>query len=649
MAEKSYKLIEPLKVGPVTLRNRFAFAPMGSWYAPPDGYCNQRLIDHYTRMAKGGTALIIGEFLRVNDTDSAYAANMAILNNRYIYGYAELADSVREEGACFVFQIGHAGGNTRSDQIGGLTPISPSPFVNIDNELTREMTLDDINRVEEEFVATASRLQIAGFHGIEIHAAHGYLLSEFLSPRYNHRKDGYGGSLENRARMILEVYDKIRAKCGPNFVIGVRVNVNENFDGHMDGLTMEDVLSFAKIMEARGIDYISCTGADIINQKASVPTMYMTRGYNIANTYIVKKAVKVPVMVAAGMDVKIGEQVLQEGKADLIGIARGLVADPDMPRKLMEGRIEDIRPCIRGGIGCASHARFNKTLACELNPCIGNKSMEIMAESPVIRPKKVLVIGGGPGGMEAARLAAHRGHKVTLYEKTKELGGRLIEASIPDFKEDIRPLITWLKTQLQKENVEVKLGVEATAEVIKKEKPDVLIVAIGAEYTIPTEVSKDKANIMVPEEVTIGKKKVGEKVVVVGGGSIGCDLAIFLAESQKKNVTLSTRQDMVMKDYDEILTAISIWERLPAAGVKVKTGVTFKGFSGGKATFTDREGIDWQLDADTVILSGGLAPRSDAAAKFDKLAPKVYKIGDCVVVGRIWDAFHTTWRAILDF
>jgi 2,4-dienoyl-CoA reductase-like NADH-dependent reductase (Old Yellow Enzyme family)/thioredoxin reductase len=649
MNSTSYKLLEPLKIGPVTIRNRFAFAPMGSWYAPPDGYCNQRLIDHYTRMAKGGTGLIIGEFLRVNDTDSAYAANMAILNNRYIYGYAELAESVKDEGACFVFQIGHAGGNTRSDQINGRTPISPSPFVNIDGELTREMTLDDIYRVQEEFVDTASRLQIAGFDGIEIHAAHGYLVSEFLSPRYNKRKDGYGGSFENRARMTLEIYDKIRGKCGPDFIIGVRVNVNENFPGHEDGLVMDDVVAFAKIMEARGINYISCSGADIINQKAAVPTMYMQRGYNVPNTEIVKKAVNVPVMVAAGMNVEIGEQVLRDGKSDIIGMSRGLVADPDTPRKLMEGRIEDIRPCIRGGIGCASHARFNKTLACELNPCIGKQSMEILANTPVIHPKRVLVIGGGPGGMEAARLAAHRGHKVTLFEKTKELGGRLVEASIPDFKEDIRPLITWLKTQLKKEKVDVRLGVEATPEVIKKENPDVLIISVGAEYTLPAELTKDKANIMLPEEVTVGKKQVGDKVVVTGGGSIGCDLAIYLAEAQKKDVTLCTRQDQVMKDYDEILTAISIWERLETSGVKVKTEVTLRGYSGGKATFTDREGITWQLDADTVVVSGGLAPRSDVAAKFDNLAPKVYKVGDCIKVGRIWDAFHTAWRAVLDF
>jgi 2,4-dienoyl-CoA reductase-like NADH-dependent reductase (Old Yellow Enzyme family)/thioredoxin reductase len=649
MSANSYKLLEPIKVGHVTIKNRLFFAPMGSWYAPPDGYCNQRLIDHYTRMAKGGTGLIIGEFLRVNDSDSAYAANMAILNNRYIYGYAELAESVKNEGSCFVFQIGHAGGNTRPDQINGLTPVGPSPFINIDGILTREAASEDIHRIQDDFVSTASRLQIAGFDGIELHCAHGYLLSEFLSPRYNHRTDGYGGSLENRARMITEIYDRVRTKCGHNFIIGLRVNVNENFEGHLDGLTMEDVLAFAKIMEARGIDYISCTGADIINQKATVPTMYMSRGYNIANAEIVKKAVKVPVLVASGINIKLGEQVLREGKADMVGMSRGLVADPYLIKKLTEGRIEDIRPCIRGGIGCASHARFNKTLACEVNPGIGKESVEILADTPVIKPKKVLVIGGGPGGMEAARLAAHRGHRVTLLEKNREFGGRLIEASIPDFKEDIRPLIAWLKTQLKKEKVDIRLETEATPELIKKEKPDVLIISVGAEYTLPGEVLKDKANLLLPEDVTVGKKKVGQRAIVTGGGSIGCDIALYLAESQKKEVTLCTRQDQVMKDYDEILTAISIRERLAAAGVKIKTGVTLKGFSKGRATFTDNEGITWQVEADSVVVSGGLAPRSEIAAGFDKLAPKVYKVGDCVTVGRIWDAIHTAWRAVLDF
>jgi 2,4-dienoyl-CoA reductase-like NADH-dependent reductase (Old Yellow Enzyme family)/thioredoxin reductase len=649
MSANSYKLLEPIKVGHFTIKNRLFFAPMGSWYAPPDGYCNQRLIDHYTRMAKGGTGLIIGEFLRVNDTDSAYAANMAILNNRYIYGYAELAESVKDEGACFVFQIGHAGGNTRPDQINGLTPVGPSPFLNIDGVLTREATPDDIKRIQDDFVSTAFRLKTAGFDGIELHCAHGYLLSEFLSPRYNHRTDGYGGSLENRARMITEIYDRVRTACGRDFIIGVRVNVNENFEGHLDGLIMEDVLAFGRILESRGIDYISCTGADIINQKATVPTMYMPKGYNIANAAIVKKAVRVPVLVASGINIELGEQVLREGKADMVGMSRGLVADPELIKKLMEGRIEDIRPCIRGGIGCASHARFNKTLACEVNPGIGKEQIETLANTPVINPKKVLVVGGGPGGMEAARLAAHRGHKVTLLEKTSELGGRLIEASVPDFKEDIRPLIIWLKTQLKKENVDIRLGVEATPELIKKENPDVLIISVGAEYTFPAEIVKDKDNLLLPEDVTLGKKKIGKKVIVTGGGSIGCDVALYLAESRKMQVTLCTRQDQVMKDYDEILTAISIRERLAAAGVKVKTGVTLQGFSGGRAAFTDNEGITWQMEADTVIVSGGLAPRSEIASGFDKLAPKVYKIGDCVRVGRIWDAIHTAWRAVLDF
>jgi 2,4-dienoyl-CoA reductase-like NADH-dependent reductase (Old Yellow Enzyme family)/thioredoxin reductase len=645
----SYKLLEPFKLGPITLRNRFAFAPMGSWYAPPDGYCNQRLIEHYTRMAKGGTGLLIGEFLRVNDVDSAYAANMAIVNNRYIYGYAELAESVHEEGARFVFQIGHAGGNTRPDQINGLIPIAPSPYFNIDNVLTREMTLDDIHRIEDDFEKTALRLQIAGFDGIEIHAAHGYLLSEFLSPRYNKRKDAYGGSLENRALIITEIYDRIRAACGTKFVIGVRVNVNENFPGHLDGLILEDVVAFAKIVEAKGIDYISCTGADIINQKASTAPMYIPRGYNIANAEIVKRAVKVPIMVATGLTVDLGEQILKEDKADLIGMSRGLVADPELPRKLAEGRIEDIRPCILGNVGCASRARFNRTLKCEVNPGIGVESLEIMAETPALRSRKVVVIGGGPAGMEAARLAAHRGHKVVLFEKTKELGGRLIEASIPDFKADIRPLVTWLKTQIKKEKVEVKLGVEATPKLIKQEKPDVIIVAVGAEYTLPAEILQDQARVLVPEEVTVGKKKVGKKVVVVGGGSIGCDLAIYLAEAQKKEVTLTTRQNEVMKDYDDILTAICIRERLESAGVKVKTGVSLKGFSAGQASFVDREGITWQLEADTVVVSGGLAPRSDVAEEFAELAPKVYKIGDCASVGRVWDAFHNAWHAVLNF
>jgi 2-enoate reductase len=252
--------------------------------------------------------------------------------------------------------------------------------------------------------------------------------------------------------------------------------------------------------------------------------------------------------------------------------------------------------------------------------------------------------------MEAARLAAERGHTVTLIERDKELGGHAIEASIPDFKQDIRPLLTWLKTQLYKEGVTIRLGTEATPEIVKKGKPDVLIIAVGSSNKVPEDIAKDAANFTFPEEVLLGKKNVGDRVVVAGGGFVGSETALYIAESLKrKNVSIVAASDDILLDCEDIITKMALMMRLGAAGVEIKTGMSLKGFSGKKVTFTDKAGGIRQMDVDSVVLAKGYNPREEMVATFEGLAPQVFKVGDCVQPKTIYSAFVTAWRAVFSF
>jgi len=619
---------------------------MGTFLVSADGSTNNRLVDYYTRYAKGGVGLVIPEGQHIDDKESAVLSNcLAIHNNRYLPGLNELVESVKDEGAAIIAQLGHAGHQTTPENIGGLQPVAPSPIASqVVGVVPKELDQEKIYEIQNSFADCAVRAQTAGFEGVEIHGANGYLLTEFLSPRLNLRKDAYGGPIENRGRMALEIYEKIRSKTRPGFLVGYRICADERLPG---GITSEDIVAFVKMLEKVGIDYISVTSSTYESMIYGVPTMYVPRGSNLHLSEMIKRAVKVPVMCAGGLNVETGEQAIREGKTDLVAIGRGLIADPELPLKLKEGRREDIRPCIRGNQGCISRTMNCLALSCEVNPGIGKEAS--MTFTPAKEKKKVVVVGGGVGGMEAARLAAERGHEVTLFEKDTVLGGHVREACIPEFKQDIKPLLTWLETQLHKEGVQVRLGTEATFDLAKKEGPDVLIVAVGSEYVVPSELSAYSARVLFPHEVLFGTKAVGDQVVVVGGGFVGSESALHIAESMKKTVTLVEMRNDILLDCDEPMSMLALRMRLQMAGVGVMTGMTVKGLDGKEVLCTDKEGLDQKIAADSVVLALGLEPRRSLAAKFEDVAPQVFKVGDCVSAGKIYDAFRAAWHAVFQF
>ncbi|MDD5524354.1 MAG: FAD-dependent oxidoreductase [Smithella sp.] len=645
MSTEQNKLLEPVKIGSLTLRNRIVLAPMGTYYIAADGSVTKRLIDYHTRFAKGGIGLIIPEGTCVDELESSVMSPcLATSHNRYMPGLNELAESVKEQGAAIFGQISHAGHQTKIENIKGLIPVAPSAIASqFFGVVPKELNKDKITEIQESFVEAALRLQTARYDGTEIHGANGYLLTQFLSPRTNKRKDKYGGSIENRARMSLEIIEKVRAKTKPDFVVGYRLCAHERLPG---GITPEDVVAFAKMLEKAGVDYIHVTTGVSDSMLYAFPPMYVSRGLNTPLAQMVKEAVNVPVMCAGTFTTESGSQAVKEGKTDLVVIGRGHLADPELSAKLMNGREEDIRPCIRCN-GCMGRSIDYRPLDCDVNPSLG-RSDRIVTKTDT--PKKVVVVGGGISGMEAARLAAEQGHRVTLLEQNAELGGYILPAMVPEFKQDIRTLLTWLKTQIKKEKVDVRLNCNATPELVKGEKPDVLILAVGSDYVVPPGIQSSK-NLLFPPDVFLGKKEIGEQVVIVGGGQEGCETALYIAENLKKKVTIIEKRGAALLDCGDPMSMMAIRMRLQFANVKIINGLNFTGFSGNTIDCIDNAGKNHQMDADTVILALGVQPRKDTVDKLSGICGQTYKVGSCIEHEKIfyhaYYAFRSAWQTVL--
>ena len=369
----------------------------------------------------------------------------------------------------------------------------------------------------------------------------------------------------------------------------------------------------------------------------------MPRAYLVHLAEAIRKEVDVPVITVGSLNAEEGEKALKEEKADLVALGRALIADPEIPKKLAEGRLEDIRPCIRGNEGCISRFFTGQTMRCEVNPATGRENEFRIA--PVEPEKRIIVIGGGPAGMEAARVAALRGHKVTLIERSKDLGGHLVEGSRPSFKDDTKRLLIWLTKQVYKVGVEVKLETEATPELIKELKPDVLIIAVGSD-PIVSRVPSANSIVIEAADVLLGKREVGDKVVVIGGGLVGCETALYLAEELKKKVAVVEMLYEILTGMEPV-SSMALTERLGKAGVKVHTGWHLEEITPDKVVCTDKMWKRHEIDSDTVVLAMGLKAKNEATKEFIGIAPEVHVIGDCVEARKIYNAFEDSWRAVL--
>ncbi|MEM2085802.1 MAG: FAD-dependent oxidoreductase [Archaeoglobaceae archaeon] len=636
-----WKLLEPTKVGIMHLKNRIVMPPMCTRLARPDGSATKELISYYEERAKGGVGLIIVEYSFIDEKESRAAiCQLGVHTDHMIPGLSELAETIQAYGAGAVLQIAH-GGRQTTPEIMGLQPVAPSAIsCKVTGVLPRELTITEIEEIEDSFALAANRAKRAGFDGIELHGSHGYLICSFLSPYTNKRTDKYGGSTENRARFALEIIEKVREKVGEKFTVGIRISGDEFVPG---GLSLEETTKIAQLLESAGVDYIHVSAGNFESAPHFVNPMYFPRGYLLHLAEAIKTRVNVPVIAVGSLDVYTAEKALKEGKADLVAFGRALIADPEIPKKIAENRIDDIIPCIRGNEGCLSRFFAGKAIRCEVNPKVGREREFVLKKAE--KKKKVVVIGGGPAGMEVARITALRGHEVILLEKEARLGGHLLEASTPEFKSDLRRLLEWLVKQLEKSGVTIRLNTEATPKLIKDLAPEVLIIATGSEFSLNI-AGANQEHVATAKDVLLGKKKLGDIVVVVGGGLVGCETALYITKELGKRVILLEMLDQVLYDA-EPLTASALLEMLKVSGVEIRTSCCVREIKSHSVVCEDKNGQTYEIQANSVILATGLQARTDLIAKFRDLSAELFLVGDCVRPRRIYNAFEEAWRVAL--
>ena len=536
------RLLEPITVGSLTLKNRMVM-PAVATNLSEFGKVSQRLIDFYVARAKGGVGMIISQsVLNIELKSDSNEDNPHVVDDISIDDLRRLSEPIKAAGAAAGIQLVHMG----SQGIPGLYSgelVAPSPVSSIIlDEVPRELSIDEIAQLVDEFAKAAHKAKEGGFDLVEFHGAHGYLISEFLSRYFNRRKDRYGGSLENMARFASEIISTTRKRLGPLFTLGIRINGDDFIPG---GTTIEDAEAMAPYFEEAGVDYISVSGGVYGSVKATVAPMMEPRGSFVPLAREIKKRVSVPVITTGRInDPMLAEETLVNGWADLIGLGRSLIADPELPLKLQRGDLRDIRKCIACNQGCID--RINKTilpgkddgqdasLTCMVNPDAGKEGNFLF--KPAKKRKKVLIAGGGPAGMEAARIAAQRGHDVILVEKANRLGGQFNLAAKVPLKEEIKEEVNYLSYQMERLKIGVVLGKEADLKTINESAPDVVIVATGASPITP-EIENTGTRTATAWEVLDGKAELGSDILIVGGGSVGLETAHFLAE-KGKNVTV---------------------------------------------------------------------------------------------------------------
>jgi 2,4-dienoyl-CoA reductase-like NADH-dependent reductase (Old Yellow Enzyme family)/thioredoxin reductase len=628
------RLFERGGIGTLEVDNRIIKAPTMLNLVAPDDSVTSGLLEFFAEEARGGTGLIITGLSRVSPREVPLNPTLGIYDDSFIPGLAALVRAIRDNGSRAGIQlanfVSHARSPMRCVSLKGVQYDTWYPMIHPAARTQKgypheEYTVEEIRDLITAYGDAALRAKMAGFDMIEVHGAHSHGLSLFLSPRANQRADAYGGSPENRRRILLEVIETVRGKVGREYPLGVRINGADSSSGE----TIEETVETVKALERLGIDLIHVSG------EGAASPMTMPAGQNIWAAEAVKKAVTIPVVASGGITTpELAEAALAAGKADFISLARPLFADPAWPLKAREGRPEDIRPCIRCNDGCALRTGRGPIM-CTVNPVLGKEKLLPLEVAEV--PKRVAVIGGGPAGMEAAGVAARRGHEVTLFEK-RQLGGVLAEASAPEFKADIRRLISYYVTQMEKLGIEV-VNEEATAAAVKQGGYQAVIVAVGAapmKLDIP---GADSPIVVDALEVLNGSGATGRRVHVVGGGVIGAEVALFLAE-QGKEVVLTSRQAEIIPNVSPYDRSLFIG-KLAGHKVEILTRRQLEAVTDKGTVVVDADGSRREIAADSVVLASGYLPRTDLRDELEKEPGlDVYAAGDCLGARMILDAVH---------
>jgi 2,4-dienoyl-CoA reductase (NADPH2) len=641
-------LFTPIQVGKMVLKNRIVMPAM-HFLPSREGFLLPHHTDYFVERAKGGAALIIIGGCTI-DEFSGGPHLISVRDDSFIPGLSALAKAVKASGSRIAAQLYHAGRYCHSMLIGGRHPVSSSPVRSkFTGETPRELSGTEIKQVQRNYALAAGRVKRAGFDAVEIIAGAGYLISQFLSPIVNKRKDEYGGDYANRMRFGLEVAREVRQEVGPDLPMIFRVAGNEFMEG---GLGNKEAQIFCQELEKAGVDMINVTGGW---HETRIPqiTMGLPRGGFAYLAQGIKQAVSIPVMACNRInDPHLADEILRDGVADLIGFARGLIADPDLPNKALEGRFAEINRCIACNQGCFDPIFEQEPVTCLVNSRAGAEGK--LTIEPARQKKKVMVIGGGPAGMEAARVAALRGHQVCLYEKTEKLGGQLHLAAVPPGRGEFLALVNYLENQMKKLNVIVRTRIEATSVHVEQEKPDVIIVATGAEPLVPEIKGVDRPNVVRAWDVLSGEVDTGKEVIVIGGGAVGLETAIFLA--RKGTIDGETLRFLMVNQAESFETLNSLLHR-GVKKVKVVEMLNKLGQDLGRSTrwtilqdlwrlsittmtralakeitaegvIIDRQGKEELIRGETVVLATGTQPSNALCEKLQDRAPEIYLIGD---------------------
>ncbi len=642
---KLRKLFEPVKIGKLELKNRIVMPALNTKLGTEFGAVSERMIAYFAERAKGGVGLIIIENTCIDWPVGKAGTNPIRADEwKFVQGLHDLAEAVHAYGAKIATQLQHTGRQGSSlTSAEGQQLVAPSaiPCLPTGAEMPRELTVEEIEALISKFVMGATITKAAGFDALEIQGAHGYLIEQFMSPYTNKRTDEYGGDLEGRMRFALRIIEGIRMAVGPDFPIIYRLSADEFVEG---GLTLGDNKIIAQRLESVGVDAISVSAGIYESPpwfSRIFPTMGMPEGCNVQLAAEIKKAVRIPIIVAGKLGAPVlAEQVLKEGKADLIAMGRPLLADPELPRKASEGRLKDIRPCIYCNEACAGNISRFWCIECVVNPALSREREHKL--EPAMVCKRVLVVGGGPAGMEAARIAALRGHDVVLYERENKLGGQLIAASVPRFKKPLQDFLEHLRYEVKVNGVKVERGREVTPGLVRQLNPDVVILATGATPYIPDIPGIEAPGVVTASQVLKDKREVGDRVVIIGGGQVGSELALFLAEQGKK-VSIVEMLYGVAIDMN-LFSRLYLLDRLAQLGVELLTGTTAQEVTDKGVVATGGEGKRRLVEADTVVLAAGYRPDNALEQKLKRKMSDVYTVGDCTKVGGVWGAIHSAWR-----